>query len=158
VSFFLRAGDVPRSPAHRKSDHDPQLFPAELAVIDGGMREFFEKPAKHGAGCRRRGGGNSLAATYPNLRDVLGAFGDSRIGLHVYQSCGDLRAGQWSGGPAESPVTPKNFRHQALYCGPHVVRPLRRPHLHPLAPTHVPEIDNYAGESDPGKLPLVLAP
>jgi hypothetical protein len=134
-------------------------YPGELAVIDGGLREFLETPAEawEPVAGDARGEYRSQRA-YPNLRDVMGAFGDSRIGLHVYHHAEDLRSdNEWW--DLQNPDDPKNSDIKPLYCGPGMWydRSDGRIYLR-LMPTHVPEIDNYAGESDPRKLPLILAP
>jgi len=61
-----------------------------------------------------------------------------------------------SGGTARIPVTKNSDIKAPSMRTRHVVTTARRPHHIRLAPTHVPEIDNYAGETDPGKLAVVL--
>jgi hypothetical protein len=133
-------------------------YPGEQAVIDGGFREFFESPANawtpHAAG----GVGEFRSANrYPNLRDVVGSFGDSMIGLQTYYYAIDLRsqneAMTGGKGPGEPDIDP-------LYCGPGLWYDKATGYIHcRLQHTHVPgPIANYTGVTDPTKLPLVIAP
>jgi hypothetical protein len=134
-------------------------FPGELAVLDGGLREFSETPAAtwepHPKGAA---GEYRSTRTYPNLRDVMGAFGDSLIGLHTYHHAVDLRAVNELWGWEEG-NDPKTTDIKPLYCGPGLWydRDTGRIHVR-LAHTTVPGIVNYGGETDPRKLPLVIAP
>jgi hypothetical protein len=89
---------------------------------------------------------------------VLGSFGDSMIGLQTYYHARDMRATNelidWENWDKqiESDIKP-------VYCGPGMWydRETGRIHMR-LAHTNVPKpIPNYAGETDPRKLPLVLA-
>lgn len=134
-------------------------FPGEVAIIDGGMREFLDKPADAWEPVATGAAGEFRSKrVYPNVRDVMGAFGDSRIGLHVYHHAEDLRAeNEWW--DLQNPDDPKNSDVKPLYCGPGVWYDRADGHIYiRLQPTHVPGIDNYAGESDPRKLPLIVAP
>lgn len=135
-------------------------FPGERAVLDGGLREFFENPAD----CWEpfaKGGKNEYRSkkTYPNLREVLGSFGDSMIGLQTYYHAQDLRADNelidwldWN--------DTANSDYKPLYCGPGIWYDRSTGYLHArLAHTHLPEpTPNYRGPTDPRLLPLVLTP
>lgn len=133
--------------------------PNEQAVIDGGMREFFETPAEAWEPEPKGAPGEFRSKrTYPNLRDVLGSFGDSMIGLQTYYHATDLRA-------TNELIDWEDWNNQIgtdikpLYCGPGLWydRETGRIHLR-LARTKLPKpIANYEGETDPRKLPLVLA-
>lgn len=132
-------------------------FPGEQAVLDGGLREFFEKPPDAWEPLVSSGEYRS-SKSYPNLRDVMGAFGDSMIGLHTYHHSQDLRATNelldwedWKN-TAKTDIKP-------VYCGPGLWYDRDTGRIHArLAATHVPDIDNYRGETDARKLPLVVAP
>jgi hypothetical protein len=93
-------------------------YPGELAVIDGGLREFLETPAEAWEAVAGGAKGEYRSQRlYPNLRDVMGAFGDSRIGLHVYHHAEDLRSdNEWW--DLQNPDDPKNSDIKPLYCGP----------------------------------------
>jgi hypothetical protein len=134
-------------------------FPGELAVIDGGLREFAESPAtawepvKDGAPGEYRS-----AKPYPKFEGiVLGHFLDSLVTLHGYRFLNDLRSGNayWTlKAKVEDDPT-------GLYCGPGLWldRETRRLHCR-LAHTkfpHLAEAANYRGETDPRKIALAVA-
>ncbi|MBI2194488.1 MAG: hypothetical protein HYU36_21125 [Planctomycetes bacterium] len=130
-------------------------FPGELAVLDGGLREFFESPGEAWSPFDEGAAGEfrSLRA-YPNLRHVLGCFGDSLIGLHAYYHARDLRSTQETIGADEA-----SGDIQPLYCGPGLWYDRESGRIHVrLAHTGLPQLENYRGETDPRKLPLILAP
>lgn len=134
-------------------------YPAEWAIIDGGLPEFLDKPADAWEPVAGGAAGEYRSRRlYPDLRDFMGAFGDSRIGLHVYHHAEDLRAANESW-DLQNPDDPKNSDIKPLYCGPGLWYDRADGRIYTrLMPTHVPDIDNYSGESDPRKLPLVVAP
>src|SRR5262249_18311844 len=135
-------------------------YPGEQAILDGGLREFLESPADAWETHPRGGRGEYRSKkAYPNLRDVVGAFADSMIGLQTYYHAKDLRAPgekvdweDWDR-PGESDWKP-------LYCGPGLWYDPETGRIHArLAHTHLPKpVANYEGETDPRKLPLVVAP
>jgi hypothetical protein len=135
-----------------------RAYPRELAVIDGGLREFAEEPAK--AWVPHPGGGKGeyrSARAYKNIRDVVGLFGDSLVGLQTYWHAMDLRAEneRW----VEDPE--KKVMVKPVYCGPGLWYDRHSGYVHArLAHTHlkVPQVPDYRGETDPRKLPLVIAP
>lgn len=137
-----------------------QSFPGEAAVIDGGVREFVESPATAWEPFSGGGAGEFRSVRrFPNERHFLGSFADSRIGLQSYYHAIDLRADNelvdwedWNR-TQETDLRP-------LYCGPGLWLDRQSGHLHVrLAPTHLPSpVPNYAGESDPRRVPLHLAP
>jgi hypothetical protein len=132
-------------------------YPGELAVIDGGLPEFQLDPA--GAWVRAEGGRQDEYVsrnTFKNIRDVVGLFGDSLLGLQTYWYLMDLRADNemWVRNP-QTMVDP-------IYCGPglHYDKQTGRIHCR-LAHTHLKagfDIEHYRGETDPRQLPLVIAP
>lgn len=130
-------------------------FPGEQAVINGGIREFSESPNEAWTPFPDGAPGEYRSARrHPNLRHVLGCFGDSMIGLNSYYHIKDLRSGGEFVELAEdkSDIKP-------LYCGPGVWYDAATGYLHiRLAHTNLPDIDNYRGETDPRKIPLILAP
>lgn len=135
-------------------------MPGELAVIDGGLKEFFDAP-QDAWEPEPKGAPNEFRSkrTYPNLRDVLGSFGDSMIGLQTYHHAMDLRATSelydWENWDkqAETDLKP-------VYLGPGVWYDRETGRIYArLAHTSLPKpVPNYASETDPRKLPLVLAP
>ncbi len=131
--------------------------PGERAVIDGGFREFLDAPAKAWVPFEGGAPGEYRSARpYRNITGVSGMFGDSAIGLHTYWLLSDLRAGneQWQMNPE------KKIFDLALYCGPGLWYDERTGYIHcRLAHTHnnIALADDYRGETDPRKLPLVIA-
>ncbi|MBW3540732.1 MAG: right-handed parallel beta-helix repeat-containing protein [Planctomycetes bacterium] len=134
-------------------------FPGERAVIDGSLREFFEQPEiawepfAGGAEDEYRS-----ARRYPNLRQALGSFGDSMVGLQTYYHAQDLRSDSgvvdWEDWDRRDETDLK-----PLYCGPGIWYDAGTGYVHArLAHTHLPEpLPNYRGPTDPRKLPLLLA-
>lgn len=143
--------------------------PGELAVIDGGRREFFESPgdAWEAYDGEDAGEGEFISTrSYRNLRDVVGAFGDSMVGLQTYWHAKDLRAENelWYTPEGEHDVAP-------IYSGPGLWYNPKTGRIHArLAHTHVPrtvrldypgfdsEASNYTGVTDPREVPMVIAP
>jgi len=133
-------------------------YPGEQAILDGGFPEFTGEPGKawEPVGDPDLGEFRS-AKTYPNLRTVTGWFGDSMIGLHTYHHAVDLRARNefWEAADAAD----KAADVKPVWCGPGVWYDNGTGRIHcRLAATHLPSEPNYKGESDPRKLPLVIAP
>lgn len=134
--------------------------PGELAVIDGGLREFFDAPQDAWEPEPKGGPGEYRSKkAYPNRRDVLGSFGDSMIGLQTYHHAKDMRATNdlfdWENWDKIDQCDLK-----PVYLGPGVWYDRETGRIHTrLARTNLPKpVPNYAGETDPRKLPLVLAP
>jgi hypothetical protein len=135
-----------------------RAYPGERAIVDGGLPEFFDNPA--GAWEPAPGAPadeyRSIKA-YRNIRDVLGLFGDSHIALQTYWHPMDLQARNelWIDDPE------KKLMVQPVYCGPGLWYDRDTGHIHVrLAHTHLktPGLANYRGETDPRKLPLIIAP
>lgn len=138
--------------------------PKEQAIIDGGIREFFASPADTWEPIPdSKIGEYRSKRTYPNLRDVLGSFGDSMIGLQTYYHAKDMRSTNelvdW-----EDEAKKDQADIKPLYCGPGVWYDAESGRIHiRLAHTNVPAplqiaMRQYRGETDPRKLPLVIAP
>jgi len=149
-------------------------YPGELAVLDGGYREFFDEP-QHAWEPVPDGAKGEFRSVkpYPELAAgpdakfpvfaggvyaeevrVLGNFADSMVPLHGYAMAGDLRAesAYWT-------VKDKLDKETGVYCGPGVwLNPdTKRIHVR-LARMNIPAFGdhNYRGETDPRKLPLVI--
>jgi hypothetical protein len=156
--------------------------PGELAVLDGGFREFAEKPAEcwepapggasHEYVSKRAFPGLAKGTVtdqfvtdwdepFTGIEDdrpvVLGSFADSMVPLHPYRFLRDLRApedGVWR-------IKDKQDKEGSVYCGPGFWYDRADGRIHVrLAPTQFawfgPE-RNYRGETDPRKVPLVVA-
>ncbi len=146
-------------------------YPGELAIIDGGLKEFLESPA---------------TAWEPDPEGVAGEFRSTKAYLDVGARAGDLRIGllgnfadtmtplhgYWSHGDLQSDNpyfnlndgTTKNGNvggERHVYCGPGVWFDDATGRMHcRLAHTKLPGLgdDNYRGETDPRKVPLIIAP
>jgi len=155
-------------------------FPGELAIIDGGLREFFESPAKAWEPFDGGAKGEFVSEKkYPQFNHrpivhafpaagwepffgrederplVLGHFGDSMVPLHGYRTVGDLRDASmlWD-------VESKFDNDASVYCGPGMWfnRATSRIHCR-LAHTRLAGLSerNYRGETDPRKIPLCIS-
>ncbi len=134
-------------------------YPGEQATIDGSFREFFETPATAWEPVQGAAAGEYRSTRrYPNLRNVVGSFGDSMIGLQTYYHGKDLRATSetvdWEDWDRRDQTDLK-----PLYCGPGMWYDRSTGHIHSrLAHTSLPPpINNYAGPTDPRKVPLLVA-
>ena len=130
-------------------------YPGEQGIIDGGIAEFNEQPATAWEPFPDGGEGEYRSRRrHPNIRDVIGAFGDSMIGLETYWHLTDLR----STNELADPVEPGGDL-KPLWCGPGLHYDRETGYIHArLAHTKLNKIDNYQGETDPRKLPLVVSP
>ncbi|MCI0458101.1 MAG: hypothetical protein L0Z62_14150 [Gemmataceae bacterium] len=135
-------------------------YPGEQAVLDGGLREFFDAPATAWEPYPRGAPGEYRSSkAYPNLRTVIGSFGDSMVGLQTYYHVSDLRSTgeriDWEDWDRRDQTDIK-----PLYCGPGLWYDSDTGGIHiRLAHTNLPEpVPNYRGQTDPRKLPLVIAP
>lgn len=183
-TLYLRGGIYYERPALTRSG-TPEApitirgYPGETAIIDGGLREFFEDPAGSWEPFADGADGEFVSTrTYSDVEDrrvpnqfipgawepmwgreaerplALGNFGDSLIPLHGYRTALDLRATSeyWPGSKRETSV--------GVYCGPGLWfnRETGRVHLR-LAHHKLPGLGDraYRGETDPRKLPLVVA-
>lgn len=131
-------------------------YPGELVVIDGGIEEFLVSPEdawepfQEGASQEYRS-----KRRFANIADVVGKFGDSMVGLQSYFHAVDLRS--------QNQLWKSNGKKnvQPCYCGPWLWYDRSTGYIHArLAHTHLsnPGISNYRGETDPRKLPLIVAP
>lgn len=137
-------------------------YSGERAVLDGGLREFYDSPTtawEEVAGGAK--GEFQSTKTYPNLvsrtdtTNVLGNFGDSLVPLQGYRFLGDLRSDNpyWN---VDSKVGGDSF----VYCGPGLFFNQETGRIHcRLAHTQLSGLgkDNYRGETDPRKLKLIVA-
>lgn len=125
-------------------------YPGEVAILDGGYREFQENPAAAWQPGENPGEYVSTA-NYRNIRDVLGLFADSNVGLQTYWHKDCLLTNEEV--TAAGNAAP-------FYAGPGVYYDKATGKIHiRLAHTHQKRegFVNYGGETDPRKLPLVIA-
>lgn len=154
--------------------------PGELAVIDGGLREFFEEPATAWTPLAD-GAEHEFVSTqkYPQFAArpiitafpaagwepfygkedqrpvVLGHFGDSMVPLHGYRTLTDLRDKSmlWD-------VDNKFQNDEGVYCGPGLWYNRRTARIHiRLVHTNLAGLgeNTYRGETDPRKIPLCIS-
>jgi len=134
-------------------------YRGETAIIDGGFREFFESPSEAWTPFAGGAEGEFVSTrAYRNIRNVMGSFGDSMVGLNTYFHAIDLRAKSeiwhWKDWDKRGETDA-----EPLYCGPGLWYDRSTGHIHArLAHTNLPEIDNYRGETNPRSMPLIIAP
>jgi hypothetical protein len=184
-TLYLRGGVYYEKASLSKSGTAVQpitvaAYPGEVAVLDGGLREFVDDPANAWQPYRADAVDEYVSTkTYPwadarrvptqflpaawepmhGLEDerplALGNFADSMVPLHGYRMAGDLRSSNefWLGGKTEG-------RDVGNYCGPGLWfnRETGRIHIR-LAPTQLAGLGEraYRGETDPRKLKLHIA-
>ncbi|MGE3806455.1 MAG: hypothetical protein AB7K24_17440 [Gemmataceae bacterium] len=153
--------------------------PGELAVIDGGLREFLEEPAKAWQPAANGAAGEYVSTrTYRQADDrqvphqflpasweplwgieeerpiALGHFADSLVPLHGYRVAKDLSS------PNEFWTGKKEIDSTGIYCGPGLWfnRATGRIHIR-LAHHQLAGLGTraYRGETDPRQLPLIVA-
>jgi len=140
-------------------------FPGELAIIDGGISEFYESPESawelvlDGAADEFRSTKRyAIPTARPDSTNVLGNFGESMVPLHGYRFLTDLRSDNHSFHKLEGSKTAQG---KGLYCGPGLFYHGETQRIHVrLAPTDQPSLGpatNYRGETDPRKMPLIVA-
>jgi len=134
-----------------------RAYPGESAVVDAGLREFFETPA---AAWEPVAGG--APDEYRSTKSYVlgggfGNFGDSMVPLHRYIDFYDLRSTNElyrpeGGNRKTDPV--------GIYTGPGLRRDPETGRIHVrLSHTRLEGLGAcaYRGETDPRKLPLVVA-
>lgn len=136
-------------------------YPGELAVINGGIREFMEAPQTAWEPCPAGVAGEFQSQKiYAGLADsegcnLLGNFADSMLPLQGYRFLVDLRDPSmvWD-------VDGKVDGKEGVYCGPGIFYAVETGRIHVrLAHTNIKALhnDNYRGETDPRKLSLIIA-
>ena len=184
-TLYLRAGTFYEKPYLTRSGTAEapitiSAYPGELPVIDGSLREFMDDPASswepYPSGAEgeyvstksylgvddRQAPDQFLPGSWEPLWGIeeerplaLGHFADSMVPLHGYRIVEDLRSKNelWLGGK-------KEMRDTGLYGGPGIWfnRDTGRVHIR-LAHHRLEGLGNraYRGETDPRKLPLVVA-
>lgn len=163
ATLYLRGGTYYENVAVRlvgQADAPVTLrsFPGEQAVLDGSLPFFVQEPDVSWNLVDARTGEYRSTRIFPNLRDMVGRFGDSLIGLHTYHHAKDLRATNELA-EYEDEANPQQSDLKPVYCGPGLWYDAVTGHVHVrLAHTHLPDLVNYRGETDPHKLPLLIAP
>lgn len=134
-------------------------YPDELAIIDGSFREFFENSAESWEPVSKGAAGEFRSkGTYKNLRNIHGRFGDSMIGLQVYYYIEDLRGERYVGpGIWYNHATGRIHVRLAHYEKSGLIK-TRTPLTQKYLPHRLHSFEGYQGETDPRKLPLIIAP
>lgn len=139
-------------------------YPGELATIDGGLPEFQRDPASAWEPVPAAEGGIEgeyrSKAAHKNIRDVVGLFGDSNVGLQTYWYRMDMLAQNevWIDNPATM-IDP-------IYCGPGLWYDKQSGRIHTrlahtkltLPATADHKLVQYTGTTDPRKVSMVVAP
>lgn len=154
-------------------------YPGELPIIDGSLREFAESPAASWQPFNGGAAGEFVSTkTYPDgdtrrvpnqflpgswepmwgIEDerplALGHFANSMLPLHGYRLAVDLRAAN------EFWLTSKKDKDSGIYGGPGLWFNRATHRIHIRLAHHQLEglgANAYRGETDPRKLPLVIA-
>lgn len=155
-SVTIALAGTPKAPITIRS------APGEVAIIDGGLREFEEspgaawEPVKGGAPGEFRSVHEFAAIRKDSDAGrgvwVTGNFVDSMVPLHGYRFAEDLRS--------DNPTWTLPVNVEAgpgIYLGPGLWLDWQTHRIHVrLAHTKAAQPDNYAGETDPRKLALVI--
>ncbi len=136
--------------------------PGEVAILDGGFREFLTDPAAAWEPAPRGIGEYRSRKQYPPGQEgarrdvhVCGNFADSLVPLHGYRFESDFRTDEiyWK-------LTNNQDAVKGLYCGPGLWFDPADQRIHVrLSHTKYQFLgkENYRGATDPRKLPLVVA-
>ena len=134
-------------------------FPGELAVIDGGLREFFEAPATAWEPYAKGSPGEFRSTkVYRNLRNLHGRFGDSMIGLQIYYYIEDLRGERYVGPGLWYDRHTGRIHARLQHYEPEGNVRGRSDDSRNFFPSPLHQYQSYKGETDPRRLPLVVAP
>jgi hypothetical protein len=132
-------------------------YPKELAVLDAGIRVFNEDPAHAWEPVANGADGEFRSTISYRTCGGIGNFADSMVPLQRYMTISDLRStnelfSPKLGNRADDPTD--------IYAGPGVRRDPETGHIHiRLVHTKLAGLGDlhYRGETDPRKLPLVIA-
>lgn len=141
-----------------------RAMPGELAIIDASIPEFQRAPGKAWEPVAAGEYRSRAPVVAPRARrkapddhegrriQLAGHFADSMIPLHSYRFAADLRAKNalWN-------FTDKDVAGDGVYLGPGVWLDDATGRAHIRLAHTAGQPDNYVGETDPGKLPLVIA-
>ena len=135
-----------------------RAFPGELAIIDGAFREFAEHSADAWEPFDGAPGEYRSTKAYKNLRNIHGRFADSMVGLQVYYHLEDLRGERYVGpGIWYNRATGRIHVRLAHYEASAIKR-ARTPLTLKYLPHRLHKLESYRGETDPRRLPLIVAP
>jgi hypothetical protein len=134
-----------------------RAYPGDLAVIDAGYRQFHDSPATAWEPVVNGAPGEYRSRKSYKTGGNFGNFGDSMVPFQRYITFNDLRSENelWHTGLSNREDDPKG-----IYARPGVRRDPQTERIHiRLAHTHLAGLgkNHYRGETDPRKLPLVIA-
>ena len=134
-----------------------RAYPGELAILDSGYREFHDDPATAWEPYPRGGKDEYRSTKAYTQGGGFGNFADSMVPFHRYMTFSDLRSATelWHDGVAKRADDPKG-----IYAGPGTHRDPETGRIHiRLSHTELAGLGKsaYRGETDPRKLPLVIA-
>jgi hypothetical protein len=134
-----------------------RLFPGELVIVDAGHRPFYESPGTAWEPVENGAPSEFRSRNSYKTGGNFGNFGDSMIPFQRYITFNDLRSQNelWHTGLSNRADDPKG-----IYAGPGVRRDPETGRIHiRLAHTQLAGLgkNHYRGETDPRKLPLVIA-
>jgi hypothetical protein len=174
--YWLTSGYVFNTSGTAANPITIRPLPGELAILDCGYREFFERPDTAWEPCPASQGGVEgeywSTRVYPlnrRARVIAGNFGDSMVPLFRYATMIDLRSENEFFFPA---LANNNYEDPTgIYCGPGAMWNPTTGRIHiRLAHTHIEQLaqvdylnhgedfdHNYTGETDPRNLPLILS-
>ena len=158
-TLYLRGGTYYESVVCRVSGTTSapitiRSYPGELAIIDAGLREYFDSPRTAWEPVPK-GAPDEFRSTrrHPKLERAAGNFGDSMIPLNAYRESRDLRSRN------EDSDREADGTNSGRWFGPGLWydRTSERIHVR-LAHTHIKAFGagNYRGETDPRRLPLIV--
>lgn len=134
-------------------------YPGELAVIDGGFREFREAPADAWETVADGADGEFRSVRpFRNLRQIHGRFADSMIGLQVYYYIEDLRGERYVGPGIWYNHATGHIHVRLVHYSKTGLINTRTALTQKYLPHRLNEFESYQGETDPRKLPLIIAP
>jgi hypothetical protein len=132
-------------------------FPGELAVLDAGFREFAENPAEAWQAAPGGADGEFRSTRTYEYGGGFGNFADSMVPFHRYMNLADLRSANEL---YLQSLNNREFDPVGMYCGPGTYRDPETMRIHVrLSHTKLAGLGDsaYRGQSDPRKLPLVIA-
>ena len=150
-AVVLRVSGTKQSPITIRAN------PGEIAVIDGGIREFYEDPSHAWEPCPQGAPDEYQSTKAYTSGGGSGQFGDSMIPFQRYLNLSDLRSSNELFRPelenrSDDPI--------GIYGGPGVRRDVETNRIHiRLSHTRLEGLGEnaYTGETDPRKLQLIIS-
>jgi hypothetical protein len=134
-----------------------RAYPGELAVLDAGYREFVEDAANAWEPVSGGADGEFRSTRSYTAGGRFGNFADSMVPFHRYMNFHDLRSKNELFRPS---LSNRADDPEGMYSGPGSLRDEQTGRIHiRLSHTRLAGLgeSGYRGETDPRKLPLVIA-